>query len=66
MRLDPKEAGRQIPCHLCPRSGVRGSAQVYRKLLFFFCLVCWFQRREECNAWMRSVADPAAAERQAA
>ena len=60
MRPDPKEAGRQIPCSLCPRSGVKGTARVYRKLLFFFCPVCWLKRRTECNAWMCRVAGPAA------
>lgn len=60
MRPDRKEAGRQIACSLCPASGVQGTAQVYRKLLFFFCPPCWLYRRTECNAWMRGVADPAA------
>jgi hypothetical protein len=54
-----KEAGRQIPCSLCPATTVQGSAQVYRKLLFFFCPPCWLNRRAECNSFMRRVADPA-------
>jgi hypothetical protein len=43
---------------------VQGSAQVYRKILFFFCRSCWLHRLGECNDFMRRVADPA--ERKAA
>jgi hypothetical protein len=57
-RRKSNEAGRQIPCSLCPTTMVEGSAQVYRKLLFFFCPACWLRRRTECNDFMRRVAGP--------
>jgi hypothetical protein len=49
-------SGRQITCNHCGHKTVKGAARVSRKILFFFCPRCWFDRREGCNSLMLCVS----------
>ena len=47
---------RPIGCHRCSRVFREGGVgRVMRKLVFFFCPVCWLDR-DACEEFMRRVA----------
>ena len=48
--------GRKITCNRCAHKTVRGQARVMRKVLFFFCLKCWADRRA-CEIHMDRVSE---------
>jgi hypothetical protein len=50
--MRPK-VGRKVQCHACPETTVKGTTQVYRKLIFHFCSFCWLFRREACHQLMK-------------
>ena len=49
--------GRKIHCNKCIHVTVKGAARVMRKVLFFFCPVCWSDRRS-CEIFMDQATRP--------
>jgi len=51
---------RDVKCNLHGRTILgHGTTQVYRKVVFNFCVECWTRRRDECGALMALTAGPA-------
>jgi hypothetical protein len=53
--LNKSLVGRKITCNMCERKTVAGASRVMRKVLFFFCPGCWFDRRS-CEIFMDRVS----------
>lgn len=44
---------RLVDCSLCSARFGHGTSQVFRKILFHFCVGCWTRQRAKCNDFMQ-------------